>query len=62
MPKRDDVTVKLDKEVVRKARIVAAYRDITLAEYFSEKLAPLVDADLAHHSREYGDGHEKKAK
>jgi len=46
MAKRNDITVKIDNEVVRIGKIVAAYRDVTLAEYFSDLLMPLVIADL----------------
>jgi hypothetical protein len=46
MAKRDDVTVKLDAEVVRLAKIVAAYRDTSVAEYLSEVLMPVVQRDL----------------
>lgn len=51
-PKRNDVPVKMDAEVVRIARIVAAYRGISLAEYISERLRPLADADLLRHQRQ----------
>ncbi len=44
---RNDVQVKLDAEVVKSARIVSAYRDLTMAEYLSGLLAPLVAKDLA---------------
>lgn len=47
MAKRVDVAVKIDSEVVRQAKIVAAYREQTLAEYLSETLAPIVLRDLA---------------
>ena len=45
--KRVDTAVKVDLETVRKAKIVAAFRDITLAEYLSEVLAPIVERDLS---------------
>lgn len=45
--RRNDLSVKIDAEVIRKARIVVAYRDLNLAEYLSEVLAPIVDRDLA---------------
>lgn len=45
--KRDDAVVKIDREVVRRARIVAASRCQGLNEYLSNRLAPLVAADLA---------------
>lgn len=46
MTKRKDVPVKVDEEVVRKARIAASYRGIPLAEYISETLRPIVDRDI----------------
>ena len=47
---RDDVPVKLDAETVRKAKHVVINRRVkqkglTLAEYLSELLKPLVDRD-----------------
>ncbi len=48
-PKRDDLAVKVDRQVVRQARIVAAYRDQDVNEYLSEVLAPLVAQHLAEH-------------
>lgn len=46
MAKRNDVPVKLDAEVVRDAKIVAAYKDMSLAEYLSELIRPHVARDL----------------
>jgi hypothetical protein len=43
---RKDVQVKLDADVVRMAKMVAAARDITLAEYLSEMIRPIVRRDL----------------
>lgn len=40
-------TAYLDAEVVRVAKIVAAYRSQTLAEYLTSRLAPLVESDLS---------------
>lgn len=48
MVKRNDTAAKVDAQIVRDAKIVAAYRDITLAEYLSELLRPLVARDLKH--------------
>jgi predicted HicB family RNase H-like nuclease len=45
-PRQGDITVKLNGEVARRAKMVAAARDISLAEYLSELLAPLVAADM----------------
>lgn len=47
MTKRNDTAVKIDAEVVRVAKIVAAYRSQSLAEYLTTRFAPLVNADLA---------------
>jgi len=40
---RDDVSVKLDRAVASKAKILAGDRGITLAELLTEMLSPLVD-------------------
>jgi hypothetical protein len=42
---RQDLTVKMGSDVVRKAKVVALNRNITLAEYLTERIRPLVDAD-----------------
>jgi len=44
---RTDVQVKIDAEVVKTAKIIAAYRGVTMAEYLSGLLAPMVMRDLA---------------
>jgi hypothetical protein len=51
MTRRNDAAVKIDADVVRKAKTVASSRDIPLAEYLSELLRPLVDRDLKDHAR-----------
>ena len=43
---RNDVNVKLDSGVVKDAKVVAAWREVTMAEYLSEMLRPLVQRDL----------------
>lgn len=43
---RNDVAVKLDAEIVRKAKHVAINRRITLAQYLSDLLQPLVERDF----------------
>jgi hypothetical protein len=58
---RNDVQVKLDAEVVRAARIVSAYRDVTMAEYLSGLLKPLVMRDLATEQAKGVGGEKKKA-
>jgi hypothetical protein len=44
---RDDVSVKLDRGVVSRAKLVAAARGLTLAEYLSELTRGPVDRDFA---------------
>jgi hypothetical protein len=51
MARRQDAAVKMDAEVLRKAKIVASFKDITLAEYLSELVRPLVERDLQEQSR-----------
>jgi hypothetical protein len=51
---RNDMQVKIDAEVFRKAKQVAFLRDITLAEYLSERLRPLVEADLVEEQGRQG--------
>jgi hypothetical protein len=46
MTKRNDVPVKIDAEVIKVAKIAAAYRELSLAEYLSERLRPLVAEDV----------------
>jgi hypothetical protein len=48
-PKRNDVPVKIDAEVLRLARIVAAYEDLPLAELISETLRPILVKKLEQH-------------
>ena len=43
--KRDDTSVKISAAVARKARVIAAYRNITMAEYLTEVLGKPVDKD-----------------
>jgi hypothetical protein len=44
-PKRDDVAVKIDARLYRKAKMIAAYHGVTLAEYLSDRLSKPVDKD-----------------
>jgi hypothetical protein len=48
-PKRNDQPVKMDAEVLRIARIVAAYEDVPLAELISETLRPVLQKKLEAH-------------
>jgi predicted HicB family RNase H-like nuclease len=58
-PKRNDVPVKVDEEVVRLARIVAAYRGESLAEYMSETLRPIVQRHLAKYAKQVEAGEDE---
>lgn len=49
---RSDAPVKVDREVLNKMRMIAAWRDITLTEYITETLRPIVDRDLTNMSLE----------
>lgn len=51
--KRNDVPVKLDAEVVRVAKIVASYKEKSLAEYLSGVLSPIVEKDLGEEQARY---------
>jgi hypothetical protein len=42
---RQDLSIKMDMEVVRKAKVVALSRNITLAQYLSDSVRPIVDKD-----------------
>ncbi len=43
---RNDISVKLDAQIARKAKLVATNRGINLAAYLSEVLRPIVERDL----------------
>jgi hypothetical protein len=46
MSKRDRMNVKVDAEVVRKAKVVAAARHVPLSDYITDLLRSRVEADL----------------
>jgi hypothetical protein len=47
----DNVAVKMDRQVIHDAKIVAAHKAISLAEYLSEMCRPIVGRDLKEYSR-----------
>lgn len=51
-PKRQDVTVKIDAKLQRKAKLVASHRDLTLSEYLSELLEKPVERDYQRFRQE----------
>ena len=46
MVKQERMNVKVDAEIVRKGKVVAAAKQIPLADYISALLRPLIDDDL----------------
>jgi hypothetical protein len=46
MTRRNDAPVKIDVQVLADARIAAAYKGLSLAEYLSEALRPIVLRDM----------------
>ncbi len=42
---RQDLAIKMGADVVKRAKIVALDKNITLAEYLTERVRPLVDQD-----------------
>lgn len=61
-PKRDDVPVKIDRAIWQRARVIAGERNLTIAEYLSEALRPIVDKDWTRTVKKFqsdisGEGH-----
>ena len=44
--KRNDVNVKMDADVARWCKIVSSSRGVSMAEYLSELVRPIVQRDL----------------
>jgi hypothetical protein len=61
MVKRNDVTVRLDADVTAKAKTVAASRNLNLAEYLSEVLAPIVEQHLQEEAAKWIGGGKPRA-
>ena len=47
MSKDRHMNVKVDADLVRKAKVVAAIRNITLTKYITELVRPQIESDLA---------------
>lgn len=63
MARRNDTAVKIDTEVVAEAKMVAASRGLSLAEYMSEILRPIVHRDLQEEtSRRLGESPKRRPK
>jgi hypothetical protein len=50
--KRNDVSVRIDAEVYRLLKTVAAWKDVPIAEYLSDIVRPVVERDWAKINRE----------
>lgn len=48
-PKRNDLITKVDAQVLRMARLIAAYEDIPISELLSEILRPALEKRLEKH-------------
>jgi len=46
MSKRERMNVKVDADLVRKAKVVAAAKQVTLSDYVSALLRPQIETDL----------------
>ncbi len=44
-PKRNDKTVKIDRDLATRAGLIADTKGISMAEYLSEVLRPIIDRD-----------------
>jgi hypothetical protein len=62
MAKRNDITAKVDAEALRVARIVAAYRGLTLAEYLSDIVLATATRDREAEERKERDREAGKSK
>lgn len=46
--KRNDLAVKIDASLVSKAKAIAGFRGLSLAQYLSDKLREPVERDFDH--------------
>lgn len=58
--KRNDLAVKLDAVIVRKARTISAYKDISMAEYLSNILRPIIDKQFDAFKKQLADEPKEK--
>jgi hypothetical protein len=49
---RQDVSIKFDRGLARKARMIAEARNVSMAEYLSEMTRPIIDRDYLKVMRE----------
>lgn len=62
MAKRDVASVKIDADVIRDAKIAAAFENKTLTDYLSEILRPRVSHDIEKGYTKRSKGPKGKAK
>ena len=53
---RQDVSIKFDKTLAGKARLISQGRGISMAEYLTEMTQPIIDRDYAKLMRELESG------
>ena len=58
---RNDISVKLDRAVVGKAKMVATHRGVSVAELLSEAVRPVIDRAYAAMLRELEASEAKQA-
>lgn len=51
-----NAVVRLDDNLVAKAKKVAALKAVTLGEYISDAMRPIVDRDIAKEIKKFGGG------
>lgn len=49
---RDDTSIKFDRRLARRAKMIAGARGISTAEYLSEMTRPMIDRDYVEMMRE----------
>ena len=52
--KRNDIAVKIDAEIARQARTIASHSDVSLAQYLSGILKPIIDQRWEAFRRDIG--------
>jgi hypothetical protein len=62
MSPRIGQAVKIDAGVAHDAKIVAAFRGLTLTDYLTETLRPIVERDLRQAVNERSNEHQKLSK
>lgn len=44
--KRNDVSVRIEADLLQKARVIAAIRDVSITQYLSDVLRPSIERDF----------------